>query len=184
MPLPPNAKPDFPFETKYKFRGDLISAMINHNGWARGAELGVRQGKCLFKILDNCPSVIMIGVDIWKSQPNNQGPETWSHWPHDEYRAAVFEKQKEYGNRCVLIQDWSFNACDRVEDESLDFIFIDADHSTESVTQDIMDWGPKVRKGGWILGHDINWPSVRIAVENLLPNYIILTDNVWGVPKR
>jgi len=40
------------------------------------------------------------------------------------------------------------------DDESLDFIFIDGNHSFEFVTNDIAEWGKKVKKGGIISGHD------------------------------
>lgn len=40
------------------------------------------------------------------------------------------------------------------KDESLDAVFIDADHSYEAVKKDIADWMPKVRKGGILAGHD------------------------------
>jgi Methyltransferase domain len=40
------------------------------------------------------------------------------------------------------------------DDESLDFVFIDADHSYSAVSRDIDAWLPKVRKSGIMSGHD------------------------------
>ena len=37
---------------------------------------------------------------------------------------------------------------------SVDFVFIDANHSYDSVKRDIIAWQPKVRSGGIIAGHD------------------------------
>ena len=45
-------------------------------------------------------------------------------------------------------------AASRYEDGSLDAVFIDADHSYESVARDIDAWRPKVRLGGILAGHD------------------------------
>jgi len=50
----------------------------------------------------------------------------------------------------------SVDAANLIDDESLDFVFIDANHSYESVAEDIKAWFPKVRKGGIISGHDYN----------------------------
>lgn len=74
-------------------------------------------------------------------------------------------------------------AADMFEDESIDFLFIDGDHSTEAVTRDIDIWFPKVKKGGVISGDDINWSSVKDAVESKFKgNYEALQD-VWSVVK-
>ena len=42
----------------------------------------------------------------------------------------------------------------KYDDNSLDFVFIDADHKYESVRADILAWMPKVKKGGILAGHD------------------------------
>jgi predicted O-methyltransferase YrrM len=48
-------------------------------------------------------------------------------------------------------------------DESLDFVFIDADHSYEAVKRDIAAWLPKVKSGGIIAGHDYCvWPGFGV----------------------
>ena len=39
-------------------------------------------------------------------------------------------------------------------DEYFDLVYIDADHTYESVKDDIAAWFPKVKPGGWITGHD------------------------------
>ena len=39
-------------------------------------------------------------------------------------------------------------------DNSLDFVFIDANHTFEYVVNDIAEWSKKVRPGGIISGHD------------------------------
>ena len=54
------------------------------------------------------------------------------------------------------------------EDESLDFVFIDASHEYEDVKQDISIWLPKVKHGGILSGHDYgnpDFPGVEKAVK-------------------
>ena len=41
-----------------------------------------------------------------------------------------------------------------IPEESLDFVFIDAEHSYESVKEDVNGWAKKVRHGGIVSGHD------------------------------
>lgn len=69
------------------------------------------------------------------------------------------------------------------KDESLDFVFIDANHTYEYVKKDIEAWLPKIKKGGIIGGHDFNifyWPGVVQAVTEKF-NYYIVKRNSWMV---
>jgi predicted O-methyltransferase YrrM len=43
------------------------------------------------------------------------------------------------------------------QDDSLDFVFIDAGHDYDSVTKDITNWYPKIKNGGIIAGHDYHY---------------------------
>jgi predicted O-methyltransferase YrrM len=56
--------------------------------------------------------------------------------------------------------------------ESLDWVFIDASHDYENVLADINAWYPKVKKGGIISGHDFPHGPVRQAVTEKLKNPI------------
>jgi hypothetical protein len=48
----------------------------------------------------------------------------------------------------------SVTASKMYDEESLDAVFIDADHEYKSVKKDILAWMPKVKKGGILAGHD------------------------------
>lgn len=58
------------------------------------------------------------------------------------------------GRPFELIKDTSVNAATRFADESLDWAFLDADHSYPSLNQDLPAWYPKVKPGGVLCGHD------------------------------
>jgi len=68
----------------------------------------------------------------------------------------------------------SIEASKLYADESLDFVFIDANHIYRAVMDDIMLWFPKVKKGGHIAGHDYGaiWPGVVEAVNDYFAGYI------------
>lgn len=65
------------------------------------------------------------------------------------------------------IKSLSWEAADRFEDHSVDFVFIDAGHDYESVKKDLAAWLPKVKEGGIISGHDYSsrWPGVKQAIH-------------------
>lgn len=67
------------------------------------------------------------------------------------------------------------------EDNSLDMVFIDADHSYEAVKNDIATWLPKVKKdGGMLAGHDITHEPVQTAVMEMFGGFNTI-GNCWFV---
>jgi predicted O-methyltransferase YrrM len=73
-----------------------------------------------------------------------------------------------------------------VADESLDFVFIDANHEYTAVRDDIREWTKKVRVGGIVSGHDYyKTPAGNMGVINAVNEYVaehgytlLLTDKV------
>lgn len=155
-------------------RGEWLRRLIRKNQWTAGAELGVAEGRTLFHLLRTCPSLTMIGVDSFVSQYTGE--------PNTRWRLIVEEEAKKYGDRLTLIEKPTVEAAALVQDNSLDFVFIDADHSYEGVKADIELWRPKVRPGGYLSGHDILALPVRTAVEELCPDFSIWKpDCVWWI---
>jgi predicted O-methyltransferase YrrM len=54
----------------------------------------------------------------------------------------------------------------KVFNKTIDFLFIDADHSYKSVYEDIMNWYQKLSKIGVICGDGYNMPGVGKAVRD------------------
>lgn len=65
-------------------------------------------------------------------------------------------KRKKLQNKNILIiEKFSEDAVKNIADNSLDFVYIDADRSYDIVMLDIITWGRKVRKSGIISGNDL-----------------------------
>ena len=164
-------------------RQHWISDLVKQHKWTRGAELGVWRGRTFLHVLKRNPRLTLIGVDLWAPQPQNDGPEDYLDWPHEENERLVREGAAAFGDRAVIHKMTTTEAATLVDDESLDFVFIDADHSSEAVRNDIITWMPKVKSTGMVMGHDINWPTVHVIADELLPGYVIGPDNAWGRKK-
>jgi predicted O-methyltransferase YrrM len=78
-------------------------------------------------------------------------------------------------------QDYSYNVVDKFEDGTIDFIYIDAEHTYESVKRDLELYLPKLKKGGIIGGHDYHevWPGVCKAVDEKLSPITRFIDTSW-----
>ena len=98
--------------------------------------------------------------------------DTWAN--HNDIRDTN-EVYQRFLNNMNLVIDYinpirmdSVSASKLYNDNSLDFVYIDADHSYESVKDDIISWLPKVKPGGILAGHDYPMVSVREAVHDVL----------------
>jgi cephalosporin hydroxylase len=82
-----------------------------------------------------------------------------------------FEINLRYFDNITLHEDYSYNVVDEFEDNSFDFIYIDASHTYEDTKKDIELYLPKVKKGGIIGGHDYQqdeFPGVKKSVLELV----------------
>lgn len=66
------------------------------------------------------------------------------------------------------------------KDGDLDFVYIDALHTYEGVKRDIELWLPKIKKDGWIGGHDHQgkFAGVIKAVDEIKADYFF-KDTSW-----
>lgn len=74
----------------------------------------------------------------------------------------------------------SEDASKQFEDESIDFIFIDASHKYEDIINDLNCWYNKIKPGKIIAGHDYDWDGVRKAVDEFFgKDNIIINNTSW-----
>lgn len=65
-----------------------------------------------------------------------------------------------------------------------DMVFIDGDHSYESVKRDVSYWYDKAASGALVCGHDITFPQVKQAVSEVIPNYKVgRKTTIWYAEK-
>lgn len=163
---------------------------------AIGAEIGVAIGQ-MSEALLRAGVVRLYMIDSWAAEADQ--PESYRQsgdWharctqpEQDAHYRAALEATDFAGDRRIVIRLPSVEAAKAIEDASLDFCFIDADHSYEGVKADIAAWRTKVKPGGWLCGHDY-YPQehqtapwmvgVRQAVDEAAREYgwtVTLGDN-------
>lgn len=164
-------------------RQKFLEEMINSCGFTIGAELGLWDGRTYLYLLDKCHDLTLIGVDLWRPQGFYKGVDrygnSWTAESHQMHENKVRAGAARFGERSLLFKTSTNDAAKLIDDAYLDFVFIDADHSVEAVFADITNWLPKIKPGGFIFGHDIDWHSVKVAVELKFDDYEIGPDNIW-----
>ena len=156
---------------------------IQQYRYKKGAELGVLRGPTFKYVVNNTSNLEHIGVDVfcpdnvWKGKIISTTKELLEIPALKWYQELLDFCEENKPAR--IIRDFTQNACHDIEDNSLDYIFIDASHDHDSVKRDITLWTPKVRKGGMVSGHDINELPVAMAVAATTPKHDVGPDNVW-----
>lgn len=151
-----------------KTRDDFGELFQEHYLKGTGAEIGVQNGIFSEQILTAWKGNLLC-VDVWNID--------------DEYNEA----RKRLCNRARLLKGRSVEISRTIQDESLDFVYIDADHHYKSVKEDLEAWYRKVRKGGIISGHDycryLEFFGVIEAVDEFCKThrrqFKITTNDFW-----
>jgi len=150
------------------------------------AEIGM--GRCyMAKELLRHPTLHLHMVDNWL--PTDQQPQAYIATGDNfamrtegmcktHYRMAV-DLADAHPGRVTIHRADSVEAAKHIQDGALDLVFIDADHSYDGCKRDIAAWLPKVKRGGWLGGHDyhnhgdlrFDFTGVDRAVDEFRQNF-------------
>ena len=132
-------------------------------------EVGVERGVYSKTILAADPASLIL-VDPWCHQDESVYPNDTSNAGSDEMERRFREVQDSLGKdpHVVVCRAFSIQASKACNDESFDFIYIDAIHTKVACLEDMRAWWSKVKKGGWMCGHDYHFPGVIEAVKQFL----------------
>jgi hypothetical protein len=136
-------------------RAGTLLKIFKRLGFTVGAEIGVANGYFSKAIKQYVPNVRLYCVDAWQLWDGCTKGETQETFDR-QYRSA---RKRLIPFNCEFVREWSQDAVKRFEDESLDFVYIDAAHDYDAVLADITEWTKKVRKGGIVSGHDYMSPK-------------------------
>lgn len=154
---------------------DDIGHVLNAMGLTgSGLELGVAFGENAEQILLKSELKVLYLVDPWDYVPD-QSPVGFGDAIKDWQGCYDYciDKLKPFKDRYYLLKMASAEASKLIPDGSLDFVYIDANHMSPYIDEDLRLWYPKVKSGGVFSGHDyhnyqnsIFTCNVKDAVDN------------------
>jgi len=160
-------------------REEFIIKELNERNYKVGVEVGTFQGEYARHILNNWNGVLYL-VDIWRNLDWNEYTDTSNRSVEDNIWLDAMNAIRGYEDRALMMRMESKQASKLFTDDSLDFVYIDANHKYEFVKEDIELWWPKVKSGGMLSGHDymheIDWNSPPFA-ENGKDKHIYIWSN-------
>lgn len=142
-----------------------LAKYFHELGFKCGVEIGVLNGKYSIEL---CRAGMQVySIDSWGINETGR---------RREYHLIKYEQAKVRlaPYNATLVRMLSMDAVKNFKDDSLDFVFIDANHRYEYAKNDIMAWAKKVRKGGIVSGHDYltaHLCDVKTAVDEYVKEY-------------
>lgn len=167
------------------YQESIIQLITEHN-YREIAEVGVFRGVFAREILARCQLSRYYMIDPWIPYGGEgagylQGITSGS-W--NDICLGIYVEFLQYPE-CRIIRLDSIRASRLFAPQSLDLVFIDANHAYETVRQDIEAWLPIVRNGGIISGHDYGvYPGVARAVNEVFKKVQRLLGSVWYMEKN
>ncbi|MAG60141.1 hypothetical protein CMO96_05145 [Candidatus Woesebacteria bacterium] len=134
-------------------------------GFSVGAEVGVAEGYHAEVLLKNVPGLHLSCIDAWKHYRGYKEYDNLDKMYHE-----TVLKLMPYNT--AIYREFSMEAVKKFEDNSLDFVYIDAAHDFVNVAMDICEWSKKVKVGGIVFGHDFKRSKRNIVdVKDVIPAY-------------
>lgn len=175
-----------------EFRGDTryMAEAIKPNGI--GVEVGVFDGDFALE-----------SAAIWKSVSEYHLVDVWDDFnllvnPDDIFRHSISQAYQNVLEKCnqkpfVIHRMDSLSAVKAFADKSLDWVYLDGNHTFDNVTKELDAYWPKVSEGGIFCGHDYDkcgrprypiWVAVADAVRlwsrnNNIPIYECIDSQDW-----
>jgi len=125
---------------------NTLALFFSEMNFNYGAEIGVRRGSYSKILCEANPKLKIVCIDPWAPyaeanlKKQNKNYETAKNILR-KYKAQIYKKT-------------SMEAIDLFENNSFDFVYIDAAHNFDNVMTDIIYWEKKVKPGGILAGHD------------------------------
>jgi hypothetical protein len=144
--------------------------ILNYLGLTNlGVEVGVRKGNYSEHLLSTWRGNTLYSVDPWEHFDDGEYVDKSNVRQKEQdsiYRIAC-KKLSPFKNRSVIMRSTSEDAAKAFGDNTLDFVYLDAQHHYDAVVRDIALWSPKLKSGGVLSGDDY----INIQTD----------DNVFGV---
>tara|TARA_R110001583_G_scaffold88603_1_gene229615 strand:+ start:7135 stop:7959 length:825 start_codon:yes stop_codon:yes gene_type:complete len=173
--LPDN--PDDPHDLNFTYPllySSIVRASKNKSNY-NFVEIGTFKGKSAYYMATEIKYHMLINSNKYKINFDTvdtfEGSEEHKEYLKNENISLhkttkkQLEPLKDYVN---IIKSDSVKNSSRYKDESLDFVFVDGDHSYDGVNRDINAYWKKLRIGGVMAGHDYDcgWFDVKNSVDD------------------
>jgi Methyltransferase domain len=144
------------------------------------AEIGVWKGQSLIYLAVEIANLgkrgTIYAVDHWQGSKEHTDPQSVVYEPMLQTNPKYIYEHFLHNilpvkHLITPVRKTSLKAAKIIPDNSLDGVFLDGSHVYEDVLKDLEAWSVKIKRNGYLCGHDYDWPDVRNAVNDYCAKY-------------
>jgi hypothetical protein len=105
-------------------------------------------------------------MEINTTIPGLNGKHRWSSENRKIQKKTAVERLNKWSEICVWFEDYSDNVHQKIDNNSIDILNIDGDHSYNAVYKDLINYYPKVKLGGLIILDDTDQNDIKRALSD------------------
>ncbi len=175
--------PQYDFFTYYMFYNYLTNkfkdgeTFVEIGSWLGRSAIYIAE-KVKIKKLNNFKFYTVDIFDNNEITDNSFDYNTLEIMRENKLYESFLENIEPYKDYIISIKGDSKKVYEQFENESIDYIFLDGDHSLEGFSQDIKLWYPKVKTGGVVSGHDYIWGGK--GVKSIIDNFSTFKAKQFG----
>jgi len=126
-----------------------------------GVEIGVGSGCFSRYLLENSKLSLLFSVDPWSME--------YPGFLSEEHAQACYNATcsalAKFSRHSVIVRQAAELFVEIINNNSIDFVYIDSSHTYEETFLQMKLWWPKIKSGGILSGHDYsNGPQIQQAV--------------------
>lgn len=138
-------------------RFDLWKRFVQKSDARVLAEIGILRGEFTASILQECDRISRYYmIDPWRHLDDWNKPANTSDDKFNHHYAEALDKTAPWQEKRVVLRGTTTEVIGQIPDGSLDFLYIDGDHTLRGIAIDLIAAYDKVRMGGWIAGDDFS----------------------------
>ena len=169
------------FRQEHKCSGYGLGFLVKTMASPNVLEIGCSEGHTTEWLLRCNPTLKITCVDPYVNYLDWNGNQLNDR---EEFYQKTMRRLERYGERFLMIRDYSDNIFSKFNDESIDLLFIDGLHTYDQVLKDCNNYYSKVKFGGIFSGHDytaitgVN-QAVNEFAADMKKNILTTECDVW-----
>ncbi len=180
-------------------RFDLWVNIINRNKFTSVVEIGVWKGEFAAHLLTCCPNIKKYYmIDPWQHLDGWNKPFNVDDTMFDGIYREAIQRTEFAADRRTVLRGRTTEVIDAIPDGSVDFVYIDGDHTLKGISIDLLRTFPKLKAGGLLGGDDYSstiWqhadtfeptlvcPFATYFAEAVGTPIVIFDHNQFAMPK-